>query len=143
MNAAATTRRMLVQALLVLAVVVPLAVLVGWLAVGLPGLWGALLGAALGAGFMLVTVVSVLKTASASPNTTFAVIVGSWLLKAIALIAVLFLIRDMTFYSRPVFGVVAMVSLLVVLTVETLVVLRGRSLYVEPIGRSSAGQGEV
>ncbi|MCP2166935.1 hypothetical protein LX83_003807 [Goodfellowiella coeruleoviolacea] len=134
---------MLVQALLVLAVVVPLAVLGSWLAAGLPGLWGALLGAALGAGFMLVTVVSVLKTASASPNTTFAVIVGSWLVKAIALIGVLFLIRDMTFYSRPVFGLVAMVSLLVVLTVETLVVLRGRSLYVEPAGNSGAGQGKV
>ena len=41
---------------------------------GLPGIWGVLIGAAMAGGFLLVTVVSMLFTASTTPTTTGAVV---------------------------------------------------------------------
>ena len=44
---------------------------------GLPGIWGVLIGAAMAGGFLLVTVVSMLFTASTTPTTTGAVVLGT------------------------------------------------------------------
>src|SRR5699024_552615 len=66
----------------------------------LPGIWGVLIGAAIGGGFVLLTAASVLFTSSTNPATTGAVVLGSWLLKIVVLIIVLVLIRDLTFYDR-------------------------------------------
>lgn len=38
---------------------------------GLPGIWGVLIGAAIAGGFLLVTVASVLLTASTTPTTQY------------------------------------------------------------------------
>ena len=85
---------------------------------GLPGIWGVLIGAAIAGGFLLVTVASVLLTASTTPTTTGAVVLGTWLMKIIMVLIVLVLIRDLTFYSHVAFFVTLLVALIVVLATE-------------------------
>ena len=64
--------------LLALAVV---ASIVSLLVAGTPGLWGALIGAAVGGGFILFTALGVLLTAKLPAMTAGAVLLGTWLLK--------------------------------------------------------------
>lgn len=140
LDAADVTRKALRQSLLVLVPLVVVAAVVGWFTSGAAGVWGALLGGAIGGSFLLITLLSVLLTVKATPVVTGGAIMGSWLLKVIVVIAVLALLKDLTFYSKPVFGVVVLASILVVLATETRVVLKARMLYVEPSG---TGQSHV
>lgn len=140
LDAADVTRNALRQSLLVLVPLVVVAAVVGWFASGAAGVWGALLGGAIGGSFLLITLLSVLLTVKATPVVTGGAIMGSWLLKVIVVIAVLALLKDLTFYSKPVFGVVVLASILVVLATETRVVLKARMLYVGPSG---TGQSHV
>lgn len=96
---------------------------------GLPGIWGVLLGAAIGGGFMLATVISVLMTSSTSPTVTGAVVLGGWLVKLVVLLLVLMLIRDMTFYSSVALFVTMLLSLIVVLVTEAYGVITSRVTY--------------
>ncbi|MBP2338775.1 hypothetical protein [Saccharothrix coeruleofusca] len=134
LDAADVTRKALRQSLLVLVPVVVIAAVVGWFTSGAAGVWGALLGGAIAGSFLLVTLLSVLLTVKATPVVTGGAIMGSWLLKVIIVIAALALLRDLTFYSKTVFGVVVLVSIVVVLAAETRVVLKARMLYVDPSG---------
>src|SRR5699024_10991977 len=49
-----------------------------WAVDGRSGLWGALLGAAIGGVFVLLTAVVVIATARTSPQVTGAVLLGTW-----------------------------------------------------------------
>ena len=71
----------------------------GWTA-GITGLWGVLIGAAIGGGFVLLTALSVLVTSNTTPATTGAVVLGSWLLKIVVLLGVLIVIRNLDFYDK-------------------------------------------
>lgn len=128
-------RRPLIRALkfgsaaLVVVTIVSLA-LWGWQR-GLPGLWGVLVGAAIGGGFVLLTVLSVLVTSGTSPATTGAVVLGGWLVKIVVLIGVLWLIRPLDFYDTPALFVTIMVVLVVVLGCEAWGVITSRVTYVE------------
>ncbi len=97
---------------------------------GLPGIWGVLIGAAIGGGFVLVTAVSVLLTSSTNVGTTGAVVLGGWLLKIVVLILVLALIRDMEFYDRMALLVTLVLALIVVLATEVWGVITARVTYV-------------
>lgn len=96
----------------------------------LPGIWGVLIGAAIGGGFVLMTAASVLFTSSTNPATTGAVVLGSWLLKIVVLIIVLVLIRDLTFYDRTALLVTTVLALIVVLATEVWGVITARVTYV-------------
>lgn len=96
----------------------------------LPGIYGALIGIAVGGGFMLLTVVSVLATAKSSPQITLAVVLGSWILKALVLLGVLFAIKDATFYDKPALAVTVILSLAAVLATETHAVTKAQKLFV-------------
>ncbi|RSZ66164.1 hypothetical protein EAH68_01025 [Corynebacterium hylobatis] len=96
----------------------------------LPGIWGVLIGAAIGGGFVLLTAASVLFTSSTNPATTGAVVLGSWLLKVVVLLVVLFLIRDLTFYDRTALLVTTVVALIIVLATEVWGVITARVTYV-------------
>ncbi|EOM74932.1 hypothetical protein Rrhod_3810 [Rhodococcus rhodnii LMG 5362] len=114
-------------------------VAVSGLVAGLPGVWGALLGAGIGGGFVLITAVTVLATAKLPPLTAAAVLLGSWLLKmAVALIA-LGLLSPLDFYSRTSLAIVMVGALILVLGSETWGVLGSKMLYVEPNTRGGAG----
>ncbi len=96
----------------------------------LPGIWGVLIGAAIGGGFVLLTAASVLFTSSTNPSTTGAVVLGSWLLKIVVLIIILAIIRDMDFYDRTALLVTTVLALVVVLATEVWGVITARVTYV-------------
>ncbi|MEJ5998662.1 hypothetical protein [Corynebacterium sp. H130] len=97
----------------------------------LPGIWGVVLGASIGGGFMLLTALSVLATSNTSASTTGAVVLGGWLLKIIILLIVLFLIKDAQFYDRLAFVVTVAVALIVVLGSEVWGVVTSKVTYVQ------------
>lgn len=115
-----------------LGVLMVLSALLWWAIDGTPGLWGALLGAAIGGMFVLTTAIVVIATAGTSPQVTGAVLLGTWLLKLIVALGVVAVLEPMDFYSRPAFAVTIVVALVIVLASETLAVLRTRAPYVEP-----------
>lgn len=96
----------------------------------LPGIWGVVIGAAIGGGFVLFTALSVLLTANTSPSTTLAVVLGSWLLKIVVLILILAWLRGMNFYDQAALGVTTIAALVVVLATETWGVITTRVTYV-------------
>lgn len=97
---------------------------------GLQGIWGVLMGAAVGGGFVLLTALSVLATSGTSPTNTMAVVLGGWLLKMIVLILVLLFIRELTFYNHLAFGVTTIAALVIVLAAEAWGVITTRVSYV-------------
>lgn len=106
-------------------------VLVGGLAAGLPGVWGALLGAAVGGGFVLITGVTVLASAKLPPTTAMVVVLGSWLVKMAVALIVLGLLGSQTFYDRTTFAVVTVGALVLVLGAEVWGILKSKMLYVD------------
>ena len=96
----------------------------------LPGIWGVLIGAAIGGGFVLLTVASVLATSGTSPSTTMAVVLGSWLVKLIILILALMWLRTMDFYDTAALGVTVILALIVVLATEVWGVMTTNVTYV-------------
>ena len=97
---------------------------------GVAGLWGVIVGAALGGGFVLFTALSVLFTANSTPSTTIAVVLGGWLIKLIVLIGVLAIIRDMDFYDTWALFLTVVVALIVTLGSEVWAVVTSRVTYV-------------
>lgn len=85
---------------------------------GMPGVWGVLMGAGIGGGFVLLTVLSVLLTAKSTPTMTGAVVMFGWLLKIVVLILVLALIRNMEFYDTMTFFITVVLALIVTLGAE-------------------------
>ncbi|MGV0352257.1 hypothetical protein [Corynebacterium sp. HMSC04H06] len=105
--------------------------LVGWgWAKDLPGIWGVLLGAAIGGGFVLLTALSVLVTANSSPSTTMAVVLGGWLVKVVLLIIVLLAIRGMDFYDNVALFMTVILALIIVLGTEVWGIITSRVTYV-------------
>ena len=94
------------------------------LVAGLPGLWGALIGAALGGGFILTTALSVRITEKSPPTMAGAVLLGGWVVKMLLAIVVLGLLKGMDFYSKPALGLVVVGALVLVLGAEVYGVLR-------------------
>lgn len=99
---------------------------------GVPGLWGAGIGAAMGGVFVLITAIVVLATAGQTPATTGAAVLGSWLLKIVVAIGVMVVLRSMTFYDRPALVMTLVLAMVVVLAAETRAVLTTRVPYVDP-----------
>ncbi|MCK7642994.1 hypothetical protein JIM95_008850 [Corynebacterium sp. CCM 8835] len=97
---------------------------------GMPGLWGVLVGAGVGGGFLLMTVLSVLVTSGQSPSTTAAVVLGSWLLKLVVLLVVLFVLRNLDFYSGRALFTTVVVAIVAVIGSETWGIVRTRTTYV-------------
>lgn len=125
-----------VLGLLVLAVT---ASIVAVLVAGTPGLWGALIGAAVGGGFILFTALGVLLTAKLPAMTAGAVLLGTWLLKLILVIVVMGSIDSLDFYNRNALVLTIVMALVIVLGAETYGVLSQRALYIDP--EPSAGSG--
>jgi hypothetical protein len=91
---------------------------------GLEGLWGVLLGAAIGGGFVLATVAVVLLTSNTSPQTTMVVTLGSWLVKIVVVLGILLVLREMDFFDHTAMGVTVIAALVVALGAETVGIIR-------------------
>ena len=96
----------------------------------LPGIYGALIGIAIGGGFMLATVLSVLLTSRTSPAMTMGVVLGSWLVKAAVLLLLILWLKKQDFYDATALGVTVLLTLIAVLATETIAVTRAQRLYV-------------
>lgn len=89
----------------------------GWLQ-GLPGIWGVLMGAAIGGGYVLLTALSVLITANTSTGFTGVVVLGGWLVKLAAVLLIFVAIDGLTFYHTTAFVVTLLIALFVVIGSE-------------------------
>ncbi len=110
----------------------PLAAVAGLLLGGSGGMWGALIGLAIPAAFLSVTIVVAVLTARLPTTTMGAVVLGSWLVKLVVFGAVVAALRDATFYSKPAFVAAFAVGVVGYLALEALVLVRTRELYVSP-----------
>jgi len=115
-----------------LLLLVPLAALVGWLVQGRPGLVGALLGTTVPGLVLLITWAAVELGRRRSPQAFAALLLVSYLVKLVAVIGLLVLVRRVEDADRTVLGVTAVVGLLLAVAVEAVVVARTRVPYVEP-----------
>ncbi len=114
----------------------------GRLFAGKEGVYGALIGAAVGGGFILFTALGVLLTAKLPALTAGAVLLGTWLLKMILAMVVLFVLSDMDFYNKTALVLVIIMSLVVVLGAETYGVLGTKTPYVDPAPSSNVDDDE-
>ncbi|MFS0698913.1 hypothetical protein AB6N24_02965 [Cellulomonas sp. 179-A 4D5 NHS] len=137
----AVFRRALRDMLVLLAALSVLGVGIGWLVAGSAGVWGALIGVGLALVFSGTTVVSMLRTAHASPQAMAGVVMGAWLGKVIVVIVVLAVLRDLEFYDRTVLAVVLLVGVLGSALLDYRAVTNGRIPYVEPADRGPEGAG--
>lgn len=105
--------------------------LIAWgAAKGMPGVWGVVIGALIGGGFVLLTAVSVLLTSNSDVATTGAVIFGGWLVKLILLIVVLVIIRHMEFYDHVAFFVTVVLALIAALSAEVWAIVSSKVTYI-------------
>lgn len=117
------------------AVALPVATGLGWALGGDAGARGAFLGLAVPAVFLGVTAGLALLTAGMDARRMAFLLVGSWVVKVLALVAVLAALRGDPSWSRPAFLAAFAVGVAGWLTAECLVVLRTRVPYVEPAPR--------
>lgn len=97
---------------------------------GLPGIWGVVIGAAIGGGFVLITAALVLFTAKSAPSTTMAVVLGGWLIKVVLLIIVLMIIRDLEFYDTMAMFITVVLAMIAVLGTEVWGIITSRVTYI-------------
>ncbi|NYI06424.1 hypothetical protein [Allostreptomyces psammosilenae] len=116
-----------------------IAAAVGFLAAGAPGVYGGLIGIAVPVAFFGLTAVVGKVTARLALQYLAGAILGSWLLKLIVLMVVLWWLRGEDFYSSGAFFIAFAVGTIGFLAVETTIMLRARMLYVEP-AESSPGE---
>ncbi|WP_194817632.1 hypothetical protein [Nocardia sp. XZ_19_385] len=124
-----------------LAVLVVLAVAIGTATAGMPGLWGALIGAAIGGGFILTTAAVVLFGAKLPPSTAGLIILVSWVGKLLVVLLVVAVLQQFDFYNRVALFLTVVGALLIVLGAETYGVLRQKVPYVTtPAGDSDTSE---
>ncbi|WP_433564849.1 hypothetical protein ACQP1O_05830 [Nocardia sp. CA-151230] len=109
-----------------LAVLVVVSAILSTVFAGLPGLWGALIGAALGGAFILTTAASVLFSAKIESGLQGIVLLGSWVGKLLLTVIVVAVLQQYDFYSRGALFCTVVGALLIVLGAETYGLLRQR-----------------
>lgn len=105
---------------------------VGYLVAELPGVWGALVGAALAGLFSGGTVLSMMFAAGKGPAATGAVVMGGWLVKIVLLIVVLAVLSRLDFYDRWVLMAVVTIGAIGSAVLDYRAVKGGRIEYVRP-----------
>jgi hypothetical protein len=105
---------------------------VGYLVAGVPGVWGALVGAALAGLFCGGTVVSMMFAVGKGAAATGAVVMGGWLVKIVVLIAGLAVLSRLDFYDRWVLMVVVLIGAVGSAVLDYRAVKGGRIEYVQP-----------
>ncbi|MGW0248978.1 hypothetical protein ACWDYH_20325 [Nocardia goodfellowii] len=137
----APLRSALRYGLIGLVVLVVLAVSIATATAGMPGLWGALIGAAIGGGFILTTAAVVLFGAKLPPSTAGLIVLVSWVGKLLVVLLVVALLQQFDFYNRMALFLTVVGALLIVLGAETYGVLRQKVPYVTtPAGDSDTGE---
>lgn len=141
-NAQAVFRTSLRGIALLLTALTVVGVGVGAIVDGWAGVWGALIGVGLAAVFSGTTVVAMLRTVHAPPQTMALVVMGSWLAKVLVVIVVLAVIKDLDFYNKAVLAVVLLAGVLGSAYIDYRAVSRGRVPYVETGDRPTPDEGQ-
>ncbi|MGQ4619943.1 hypothetical protein [Nocardia sp. R7R-8] len=97
---------------------------------GVAGVWGAVLGAAIGGGFILTTAAVVLFGAKLPPSTAGLVMLVSWVGKVLVALIVVGSLHRFEFYDRGVLFLTVVGALVIVLGAETYGVVRQKVPYV-------------
>ena len=117
--------------IVVVLVLTPLAALVGYLVDGGTGLRAGLQGACVPGVVLLLTALAAEAGARRSAQAFAGLLLGSYLVKLVAVLLVLYLVRDVEGTARTVLGLTAVVGLLVALLVEARVITSTRAPYID------------
>jgi ATP synthase protein I len=129
--------RILVRSAIAVAVTGLVLVVVGAIMVGGKGALGAGLGVALVAAFFTLSVVTVsLAERWWGPTAMTAAALGTFLVKVIAVMAVVAAFRDTSLFDTRIFGLAAIVGILIWCAGQVVTLARRRVLYVEPDSES-------
>jgi ATP synthase protein I len=101
---------------------------------GTKGLIGALLGAALVAVFFAISITAVSRAAKVSPQAMMITALSSYLIKILVLLVVVSKFSGTTAFNGRLFGLTAIVCVLVWSGAQVLWSMRLKVLYVEPDG---------
>ena len=113
------------SALLVVSVAV-ICSIIGFLVVGIDGLWTALIGAAIALVFTSLTVLSVLFGARLPLGGFYGLVLGGWLLKIVLFALLMAALQRMDFIHGPTLFFAIVLSVLGSLGIDSWVVLRSR-----------------
>ncbi|MGO1542912.1 MAG: hypothetical protein ACTHXA_01075 [Gulosibacter sp.] len=106
---------------------------IGWFIAGWPGTWSAVVAAGVVLMFTAVTAISIIFAAR-MPSTFFmAVILGAWLVKLLAFLGVLAVVRAFDFTHDWMLWSTMLVALVGHLAIDVIVVLRSRQPYVSDV----------
>jgi hypothetical protein len=108
---------------------------IGALVAELPGLLSALIGAGMGFVFLAVTAASILLADRATRGDLlspayFAIVLGSWLLKFVLFLVLVFTLREAAFIEPTVLFITLVIAVLGGLVVDLVAVARARVPYV-------------
>ena len=136
MNVQQVIRRALFWGVVSTAIVVIVASVVGALVAELSGMLAALVGGASGFVLLALTPLSIMWGFRAGGGSVlapgfFAVVLGVWMVKFIAFVALIFLVGDIDALHRETLFLTIVASLLVALVSDLVVVLRSRMPYVD------------
>ena len=113
------------SALLVVSVAV-ICSIIGYLVVGVDGLWTALIGSAIALVFTSLTVLSVLFGARLPLGGFYGLVLGGWLLKIVLFAVLMAALQRMDFIHGPTLFFAIVLSVLGSLSIDSWVVLRSR-----------------
>jgi hypothetical protein len=113
------------SALLVVSVAV-ICSIIGYLVVGVDGLWTALIGSAIALVFTSLTVLSVLFGARLPLGGFYGLVLGGWLLKIVVFAVLMAALQRMDLIHGPTLFFAIVLSVLGSLSIDSWVVLRSR-----------------
>ena len=111
------------------AILTVVSLVIWWPWKGMPGLWGVLIGSAVGGGFVLITAVVTLASNKLSPAGQMGALMGSYLIKVVAVLAVVAVLRNMTFYDRGALAATIIGAIVLVLGGEVYGVMQAKATY--------------
>jgi hypothetical protein len=92
---------------------------------------GIVIGSSISLGFFLVSAIVALRTATSSPEKLAVIVLSSWLLKIIVLIALLAWLQNQDFYDRLALFLALLFTTVITLVSDALITLKTRVPYVE------------
>lgn len=132
MTAAPLLKRALVYGGLLALAIAVVGSLIGFLVDGMPGLLGALVGAAMTALFLGLTALTILLASRVSKGELFSpaffgIVMGGWLLKLLLFLGIVLLLAQQDFLNPLVMFVTIVVAVLGSLAVDVLAFVRTRT----------------
>lgn len=121
--------RIIVWGLIASVVLAAVAGVIGYVAVGVPGLYSALIGAAVSFVFFSITALVLLFTADMDPTVMAAGVLGGFLIKIAGFLGVIALLGDKGFYDRLTLFLTLVVGAVVSLSIDVVAVRKARIPY--------------